>query len=51
MAYSNTIQFHETSIFSFKPFFVIRDFFSLISSAWSEAKRMEQESHKNSANW
>ena len=51
MAHSNSVQFHETSMFSFKPFFAIRDFFSLISSAWSEAKMMEQKSHKNSANW
>ncbi len=51
MAHSNSVQLHESSMFSFKPFFAIRDFFSLISSAWSEAKAMEQKSHKNSANW
>jgi hypothetical protein len=51
MTHSNSVKLHETSIFSFKPFFAIRDFFSLISAAWTEAKIMEQKSHKNSANW
>jgi hypothetical protein len=51
MAHSNSVPLHQASKFSFKPFFAIRDFFSLISSAWLEAKEMEQKSHKNSANW
>ena len=51
MAHSNTAQFHHSPSFSFKPLFAIRDFFALISSAWAEAKAMEQKSHKNSVNW
>ena len=51
MAHSNSVQFHQTPIFSIKPLFAIRDFFALLSAAWSEAKEMEQKSHKNSANW
>jgi hypothetical protein len=51
MAHSNSVQFHQTPVFSFKPLFAIRDFFALLSAAWSEAKEMEQKSHKNSANW
>ena len=51
MTHSNTVQLHEVSKFGFKPFLAIREFFSLISSAWLEAKEMEQKSHKNSANW
>jgi hypothetical protein len=51
MAHPNSVKLHETSMFSFKPLFAIRDFFNMISSAWAEAKMMEQKSHKNSANW
>jgi hypothetical protein len=51
MAQSNSVQFHDSSSFSFKPLFAIRDFFALLASAWAEAKIMEQKSHKNSANW
>lgn len=51
MAHSNSVQFHETSMFSFKAWFALCDFFNMISSAWAEAKMMEQKSHKNSANW
>jgi hypothetical protein len=51
MAHSNSVQFQQASFISFKPLFAIRDFFHLLASAWSEAKVMEQKSHKNSANW
>ena len=51
MAQSNTVQFQQSSIFGLKPLIAIRDFFALLSSAWAEAKVMEQKSHKNSANW
>ena len=51
MAHSNSVQFQQTPVFSFKPLFAIRDFFALLSAAWAEAKVMEQKSHKNSANW
>ena len=51
MAHSNTVQFQHSPSFSFKPLYAIRDFFALLSSAWAEAKVMEQKSHKNSANW
>jgi len=51
MAHSNTVQIQQSSSFGLKPLFAIRDFFALLSSAWAEAKLMEQKSHKNSANW
>lgn len=51
MAHSNSVQYQQSQGFSFKPLFAIRDFFALLSSAWAEAKVMEQKSHKNSANW
>jgi hypothetical protein len=51
MAHSNSVQLQDSTIFSFKPFAAIRDFFVLLASAWAEAKIMEQKSYKNSANW
>jgi hypothetical protein len=51
MAQSNSVQFQDSTIFSFKPLLAIRDFFALLAAAWAEAKVMEQKSHKNSANW
>ena len=51
MTHLNSVQYQQSQGFGFKPFFVIRDFFTLISSAWAEAKIMEQKSYKNSANW
>ena len=51
MSHSNSVQLQDSTIFSSKPLFAIRDFFALLSSAWAEAKMMEQKSHKNSANW
>jgi hypothetical protein len=51
MSHSNTVGFSQSSSVSFKPLYVIRDFFTLISAAWDEAKVLEQKSHKNSANW
>lgn len=51
MAHSNSVQYQGTQVFSFKPLFAIRDFFALLSSAWAEAKVLEQKSYKNSANW
>ncbi len=51
MNHSNTIAFPQSRSFSFKPLYAIWDFFTLISAAWDEAKALEQESHKNSANW
>jgi hypothetical protein len=51
MAHSNSVQFHQTPVFSLKPLFAIRDFFSLLITAFSEAKVMEQKSRKTSGNW
>jgi hypothetical protein len=51
MSHSNSVGFSQSSSLSFKPLYVIRDFFTLISAAWDEAKTLEQKSHKNSANW
>jgi hypothetical protein len=51
MAHSNSVQYQDSQFFSFKPLFAIRDFFALLSSAWAEAKVLEQKSYKNSANW
>jgi hypothetical protein len=51
MAHSNTVQFKQSTSIGLKSLFAIRDFFALLSSAWAEAKVMEQKSHKNSANW
>lgn len=51
MAHSNSVQFHQAPVFSFKPLFAIRDFFSLLITAFSEAKVMEQKSRKTSGNW
>jgi hypothetical protein len=51
MAHSNSVQLHQTSVFSFKPLYAIRDFFSLLAAAFSEAKVMEQKSRKTSGNW
>jgi hypothetical protein len=51
MNHSNTIPFPQSRSFSFKPLYAIRDFFTLISAAWEEAKALDQKSHKNSANW
>jgi len=51
MIQSNTAQFQGSQSISFKPLHAIRDFFALLAAAWAEAKDMEQESHKISANW
>jgi hypothetical protein len=51
MAHSNSVDFSQSPSSSFKPLYAILDFFTLISAAWEEAKALEQESHKNSANW
>jgi hypothetical protein len=51
MAHSNSVQFHQASVLSFKPLFAIKDFFSLLVSAFAEAKVMEQKSRKTSGNW
>jgi hypothetical protein len=51
MAHSNTAQFQRSPIFSFKLLSTIGEFFAMLSSAWTEAKDMEQKSHKISANW
>lgn len=51
MSKSNTAQFQRSQSLSFKPFYAIRDFFALLSAAWTEAKLMEQKSYKNTANW
>ena len=51
MAHSNSAQFQQTFSVSFKPLYAIRDFFAVLSSAWAEAKLLEQKSPKNSANW
>ncbi|MDO8712992.1 MAG: hypothetical protein Q7K13_00705 [Polynucleobacter sp.] len=51
MAHSNSVQFHQAPIFSFKPLLAIRDFLGLLAAAFSEAKVMEQKSRKTSGNW
>jgi hypothetical protein len=51
MSYSNSVSYTQSSIFGFKPLLAIRDFFALISASWTEAKLMEQKSHKISGNW
>jgi hypothetical protein len=51
MAQSNSAQYFQTAGLGFKPLLAIRDFLALLSSAWDEAKLMEQKSRKNSANW
>jgi hypothetical protein len=51
MAHSNSVNYSQSSSFGFKPLLAIRDFFALISASWTEAKLMEQKSHKFSANW
>jgi hypothetical protein len=51
MIHSNTTPFQGTPSISFKPLVAISDFFTLLAAAWAEAKNMEQESHKISANW
>jgi hypothetical protein len=51
MAHSNSVQLHQVPVFSFKPLFAIKDFFSLLAAAFAEAKVMEQKSRKTSGNW
>jgi len=51
MAHANSVSFTQKPGLSLKPLFAVRDFFSLISAAWEEAKVLEQKSYKNSANW
>jgi hypothetical protein len=51
MSHSTTAQLQRSPSISFKPLFIIRDFFALLSAAWAEAKDMEQKSHKFSGNW
>jgi hypothetical protein len=50
MADSNSAQPHQTTAFSFKPLFTIKDFFVLLAAAFSEAKVIEQKSRKTSRN-
>jgi hypothetical protein len=51
MAHSNSVQFHQAPVFSFKPLLAIKDLFVLLASAFREAKAMEQKSRKTSGNW
>jgi hypothetical protein len=51
MAHSNTLKLYPASLLSFKSLFAIKEFFSLLAEAFSEAKVMEQKSRKTSGNW
>jgi hypothetical protein len=51
MAHSNTVRLYPASFFTSKPVFAIKEFFSLLAEAFSEAKVMEQKSRKTSGNW
>ncbi|MES2585736.1 MAG: hypothetical protein V4536_02335 [Pseudomonadota bacterium] len=51
MAHSNSVQFHAAPVFNLKPLFAIKDFFTLLAAAFSEAKVMEQKSRRTSGNW
>jgi hypothetical protein len=51
MTHSNSAQPHPSLVFNLKPLFAIKDFFALLAAAFSEAKAMEQNSHKNGGNW
>ncbi|CAM3754347.1 hypothetical protein [Polynucleobacter arcticus] len=51
MAHSNSVQYQQTSLVSFKPLLAIKDFFALLAAAFNEAKMMEQQSRKTSGNW
>ena len=51
MAHSNSVQLHQAPALSLKPLFAIKDFFTLLAAAFSEAKVLEQKSRKTSGNW
>ncbi|MBU3620887.1 hypothetical protein [Polynucleobacter sp. CS-Odin-A6] len=51
MAHSNTVKLNQAPLFSSKPLYAIKDFFSILAESFAEAKAMEQKSRKTSGNW